>query len=243
MVPPKRQTPYSGCRQRSDQAKRDFHQQPERGEQPWPVPRRSIDPLRQPFSPKSLLMVPCLLPTPRHPPRFVAPQFGVDGDADADADLETTGARFADMSFGVSPQASGHASPIKPIPAPSKGRAGAAFRTQGITGGGSGGAASAAPSNGTGGKKPASSRAARAAAAALDKETAVALEVLEERLSAERAFGSMDQNSGRVSARRLVELLTLLGTSAERSTDATESARAAGLLSSPSFTRQAFVSW
>lgn len=146
------------------------------------------------------------------------------------------------MSFGVSAQTSGHASPVKPIPAPSKGRAGGGggvFRVQGIVGGG--GAGSAAASNGTGGKKPASSGAARAAAA--DEGTAVALEVHEERLSAERAFGSMDQNSGRVSARRLVELLTLLGTPAARSAEATQSARAAGLLSSPSFTRQDFVNW
>lgn len=69
-------------------------------------------------------------------------------------------------------------------------------------------------------------------------------EVLEERLAAERAFGSMDQNSGRVSARRLEELLTLLGMpAAQRGAKATEYARAAGLLSAPSFSCQEFVDW
>lgn len=70
------------------------------------------------------------------------------------------------------------------------------------------------------------------------------MEMLEERLAAENAFGSMDQNSGRVSARRLEELLTLLGTpAAARKGDASKSARAAGLLSAPSFSREDFVKW
>lgn len=66
----------------------------------------------------------------------------------------------------------------------------------------------------------------------------------EERRAAESAFSSMDQNSGRVSARRLEELLTLLGTpAATRKGDATRSARAAGLLNAPSFSREDFVKW
>jgi len=214
-----------------NQAKRYFHEE---------QPCRSIACSCPPFSPKPVLMFPCSLPNPRHRSRFARhSQFG--GDDDVDADLDKTGLRFADMSFGVSPQTSGHASPIKPIPAPSKGRGsgGGVFGAQGVTGGR--GAASAATRNGTGGKKPPFSGASSAVAA--DKGAAGALEMHEEQLSAERAFDSMDQNSGRVSTRRLEELLTLLGTPASRSRDATESARAAGLLSSPSFTRQDFVNW
>ena len=67
-----------------------------------------------------------------------------------------------------------------------------------------------------------------------------------ERLAAERAFSSMDQNSGRVSARRLGELLTLLGrtsTGRGRNGDAMESATVAGLRSAPSFSREDFVRW
>lgn len=65
-----------------------------------------------------------------------------------------------------------------------------------------------------------------------------------ERLAAEDAFGSMDQNSGRVSTPRFEELLTVLGIpEARRRGEATESARAAGLLSMYSFSRADFVAW
>lgn len=66
----------------------------------------------------------------------------------------------------------------------------------------------------------------------------------QERLAAERAFSSMDQNSGRVSTPRFEELLTLLGTpEASRKGDATESARSVGLLSAYSFTKADFIAW
>lgn len=66
----------------------------------------------------------------------------------------------------------------------------------------------------------------------------------QERLAAEQAFSSMDQNSGRVSTPRFEELLTLLGTpETRRKGDATESARAAGLLSAYSFTKADFIAW
>lgn len=71
-----------------------------------------------------------------------------------------------------------------------------------------------------------------------------AVAMSQEREAAERAFASMDQNSGRVSTPRFEELLTLLGTpAARRKGDATESARAAGLLSAYSFSRQGFIDW
>lgn len=66
----------------------------------------------------------------------------------------------------------------------------------------------------------------------------------EERSAAEKAFAALDQNSGRVSTPAFEELLTLLGVPAERRKgDATESARAAGLLSSYSFSRNDFMNW
>lgn len=66
----------------------------------------------------------------------------------------------------------------------------------------------------------------------------------QERLAAERAFGDMDQNSGRVSTPRFEELLTLLGIpEAQRKGEATASARAAGLLSAYSFARADFIAW
>lgn len=66
----------------------------------------------------------------------------------------------------------------------------------------------------------------------------------EERAAAEKAFAALDQNSGRVSTPAFEELLTLLGVPAERRKgDATESARAAGLLSSYSFSRNDFMNW
>lgn len=68
--------------------------------------------------------------------------------------------------------------------------------------------------------------------------------VSQERLAAETAFATMDQNSGRVSTHRFEELLTLLGTpGARRKEAATESARTAGLLSAFSFSREDFIKW
>ena len=127
-----------------------------------------------------------------------------------------------------------------PSSSPAKRSAGPTFwhrrkSSQGDGGGGGGGGGG----DGGGGGGRASSRnmpgaAARAGAAARSQE----------RLAAEKAFDSIDQNSGRVSTPRFEELLTLLGTpTARRKGDATESARAAGLLSAYSFSREDFVNW
>lgn len=166
-------------------------------------------------------------------PLSLRAQFGVDDDDDVDT--ETTRVRLGRVNFGASPDKTEHAGPIPPIPPPSKGRAGIP-PFQDSTGGR---AAMAAASNG-GTKRAAPSTRADSAAGA------VAELVHMERLAAERAFSSMDQNSGRVSTRRLGELLTLLGrTSAGLgwNGDAMESARLAGLLDAPSFSREDFVRW
>lgn len=203
-------------------------------------------------------------------------QFGGDDDDD----VETTGLRLGGLHFGASPSPdkSGRASPITPIPAPSKGRASfpptrdnSASSNSGVAhGGGGSNAAAAAANHGTVPssigphwvRKTAAAAAAAAAAggrgvgggddcgsagsdvgAPPTRKTAGAAKVLGERLAAERVFDSMDQNSGRVSTRRLGELLTMLGTPRRRKGGATDSARAAGLLSMPSFSRQDFVNW
>ncbi|CAN0192134.1 unnamed protein product, partial [Ectocarpus sp. 12 AP-2014] len=174
-----------------------------------------------------------------------------------DDDIDATGLRLGGVHFGASPDKSEQVplSSIPPIPAPSKGR----------VGGGGGTAAATANGFNAPSSRPAWARkvpvvgggdsagGVSTAAAATGRSyggvpppppPAGSAEALEERLAAERAFGSMDQNSGRVSARRLEELLTLLGIpAAQRGAKATESARAAGLLSAPSFSCQEFVDW
>lgn len=214
-----------------------------------------------------MLYNPCLFCVPLY---SFATQFGGDDDDD----VEATGLRLGGLHFGASPSPdkTGRASPITPIPAPSKGRAGfpptrdsSSSSNGGVAhgGGAPNAAAAAAASNGS---IPSSTgppwdwKTAAAAAAvggggghafahargdvgAPPTGTTGAAEILEERLAAERAFDGMDQNSGRVSTRRLEELLTVLGTPRRRNGGAIDSARAAGLLSTPSFSRKDFVNW
>lgn len=62
--------------------------------------------------------------------------------------------------------------------------------------------------------------------------------------AARTAFAKLDQNSGRVSTPAFEDLLTLLCIPEDRRRgDATESARASGLLSSYSFSCEQFTSW
>eukprot|EP00752_Nemacystus_decipiens_P016245 g14525.t1 len=171
-------------------------------------------------------------------------KFGVEDDGGDDDDItETTRVRLGRVNFGASPDKADHVGTIPPIPPPSKGRAGIS-PFQDSTGRRVATEAAAAINGTSRGTPRTGSDRAGAAGGVAGASGAGILHM--ERLAAERAFDSMDQNSGRVSARRLGELLTLLGrTSAGRrpNGDAMESAIEAGLQDSPSFSREDFVRW